>query len=309
MAHSQGWKQYLRKNAALLCIHSARQQLACCVNSLWGPIILSWFWKQCARRGLHSYQNSVLFPFFPFSEIDVSEVGEGTFSSLVSEKGYCRMLRFSWSGQFFVCFWNLHGVFDQNSLRLRKSDPLYIHRNATKRLHWVWVPQRTSAFPQHVLWVTPYLSLHSNMSGTGFTTVFCANLVSFRRSQASGTWGWCHRLLLWFAGLRRCLSKADAGRRVHGVRNAPCMSWPAYLLPRKQVTHGASKLNCQAVCSFCFCEWGIVTDCSVKQNHSSHVRKKKHNYTHLKGTAREDKQNDILGNSGLTDIPGYIWNR
>ena len=103
MAHSQGWKQYLRKNPALLCIYSARQQLACCVNSLWGPIILSWFWKQYARRGLHSYQNSVLFPFFPFSEIDVSEVGEGTFSSLVSEKGYCRMLRFSWSGQFFAC--------------------------------------------------------------------------------------------------------------------------------------------------------------------------------------------------------------
>lgn len=150
----------------------------------------------------------------------------------------------------FVCFWNFHGVFDQNSLRLRRSDPLYIHRNATKRLHWVWVPQRTSASLQHVLWVTPYLSLHSSMSGTGFTTVFCVNLVSFRRSQASGTWGWCHRLLLWFAGLRRCLSKADAGRRVHGVRNALCMSWPAYLLPRKQVTRGASKLNCQAVCSF-----------------------------------------------------------
>lgn len=127
----------------------------------------------------------------------------------------------------FVCFWNFHGIFDQNSLRREKADPIFIHRNATNRLHLVWVPQRTSAFLQHVLWETPYLSLHSSTSCTGFTTVFCANLVSSPRSQAAGTWGRCHGFLLWFAGLRLCLSRANAGRWIHGVRDATCMSWTA----------------------------------------------------------------------------------
>ena len=41
---------------------------------------------------------SPFLSFFPFNEIEVSEWGRGTFSSLVSEKGYCRMLLLSWSG-------------------------------------------------------------------------------------------------------------------------------------------------------------------------------------------------------------------
>lgn len=182
--------------------HSARQQLACCKFPL-GTDNLSWFWKQCARRGLHSCRDSVLFPFFPFSEIDVSEVGRGTFSSLVSEKGYCRMLRFSWSGQFFVCFlkfaWCIWSKFPETedlvpslytqkchqeaSLSLGSPENLCVSAARTVRWHLICRFTLTCLAPV-------------------FTTVFCANLVSFRRSQASGTWGWCHRLL---CGLQVCV--------------------------------------------------------------------------------------------------------
>ena len=203
MAHSQGRKQYLRKNPALLYISKTTACLPCkfplgtnnfvpilegvykerpsFLPELSSFLFFSLQWERCLRSG-----GGLPFPHWLARRAIVgcsSSPGLDSFS--------------------FVCFWNFHGIFDQNSLRREKADPIFIHRNAANRLHLVWVPQSTSAFLQHhVLWETPYLSLHSSTSCTGFTTVFCANLSPL----------WDHKLLApgdgvtsFFCGLQVCV--------------------------------------------------------------------------------------------------------
>lgn len=146
-------------------------------------------------KDLHSYQNPALFSF-PLNKM--SQKGGLPFPHWLAGSGMVGC--FSSVRIVFHLFlkfaWRIWSQFTD----IKKTNTIFIHRSTTNRLHLVQVAQRTSEVPQHVLWVTPSLSLHSIMSCISFTAVFCVNFFSSLRSQAPCTRGECYMFLLWFGG-------------------------------------------------------------------------------------------------------------